>query len=189
MAAAMKITLLAVAAMALLSTASAVTYDVGAPSGEWDLNTDYGSWVSDKKFVPGDSIVFKYTPPQHDVLEVSKADYDSCNTASPINTYTTGNDAVDLSATGTRYFICGIPGHCKTTGNGGMKVQIDIVAASSPAPPTPASGPSASNSPPTPASGPGASNSPPPPETPSAATSVRATAGLGLVVLLAGLMA
>uniref|UniRef100_A0ACD5YQJ0 Uncharacterized protein n=1 Tax=Avena sativa TaxID=4498 RepID=A0ACD5YQJ0_AVESA len=173
MAAAMKITLLAVAAMALLSTASAVTYDVGAPSGEWDLNTDYGSWVSDKKFVPGDSIVFKYTPPQHDVLEVSKADYDSCSAASPITTLKTGNDVVALPATGTRYFICGFTGHCAA----GMKVTIDVGSAgSSPSSPAPASGPSAGNS-------------PQPSQTPSAATSVQATVGLALVVLFAGLMA
>lgn len=186
MAAAMRITLLAVAAMAVLSTASAVTYDVGAPSGAWDLSTDYGNWVSSKKFVAGDTIVFKYTSPAHDVLEVSKADYDSCNSASPITSFNTGNDAILLSDAGTRYFICGVPGHCRTTGTGGMKVQIDVVSGSSPSPP---SGSNSPPSPPAPASGPSASNSPPPPQTPSAATSVRATAGLGLVVLLAGLMA
>ncbi|CAM0946009.1 unnamed protein product [Alopecurus aequalis] len=210
MAAAMRITLLAVAAMAVLGTASAMTYTVGGPSGAWDLNTDYGTWVSDKKFLTGDSIVFTYDPQQHSVLEVSKADYDSCNTASPIKPFTTGNDTVVLTASGTRYFICGVPGHCKTTGTtGNMKVTIDVASGSSPSPPAPANGPSASNSPPpsppapangpsasnsppaplTPASGPGASSSPPPPQTPSAATSVGATAGLGLAVLLAGLMA
>jgi hypothetical protein len=175
MAAAMRIALLAVAAMAALSAASAATYNVGEPEGAWDLRTDYGSWVSSKKFHPGDTIVFKYSSQAHDVLEVSKADYDSCSASSPITTLKTGNDEVALNATGTRYFICGIPGHCTTTGTGQMKIAIDVVEGSSPSPPAPASGP-------------GASSSPPPPA-PSAATSVRATAGLGLVVLFAGLLA
>jgi hypothetical protein len=176
-AAAMKITLLAVAAMAVLSTASAATYNVGEPAGDWGFGVDYGTWASSKKFLTGDSIVFKYSPQLHDVLEVSKADYDSCSAASPITTMKTGNDVVALSAVGTRYFICGIPGHC---GNG-MKVTIDIVSASSPSSPT-------SPSSPAPASGPSGSNSPSPPS-PSTATSVKATAGLGLFVVLAGLMA
>uniref|UniRef100_A0ACD5YQ77 Uncharacterized protein n=1 Tax=Avena sativa TaxID=4498 RepID=A0ACD5YQ77_AVESA len=176
MAAAMRIALLAVAAMAVLSTASAATYNVGEPAGAWDLGIDYGSWVSSKKFHPGDTVVFKYSPQSHDVVEVTKAGYDSCSTASPIATLKTGNDAITLTSTGTRYFICGFAGHCTTTGTGGMKVQIDVVEGSSPSSPAPASGPSAGNS-------------PPPPETPSSATSVGATAGLGLVVLLAGLMA
>ncbi|KAM0924090.1 hypothetical protein ACQ4PT_005086 [Festuca glaucescens] len=174
MAAAMKITLLAVAAMAVLSTASAATYNVGEPAGDWGFGINYDSWASSKQFIPGDSIVFKYSAQAHDVLEVSKADYDSCSAASPITTLNTGNDIVSLPATGTRYFICGFTGHC----TGGMKVAINVVSASSPS--TPSS--------PAPASGPSASNSPPPPS-PSAATSVRVTAGLGFVVLLAGLMA
>ncbi|KAM0924091.1 hypothetical protein ACQ4PT_005087 [Festuca glaucescens] len=174
MAAAMKITLLALAAMAILSTASATTYNVGEPAGEWGFGINYGSWASSKQFIPGDSIVFKYSPQAHDVLEVSKVDYDSCSAASPMTTLKTGNDIVALPVTGTRYFICGIAGHCSA----GMKVTIDVVSASSPS--TPSS--------PAPTSGPSASNSPPLPS-PSAATSVRVTAGLGLVVLLAGIMA
>ncbi|CAM0946011.1 unnamed protein product [Alopecurus aequalis] len=178
MAAAMRITLLAVAAMAVLSTASAATYNVGEPSGAWDLSTDYGNWVSSKKFLPNDQVVFKYSPQAHDVLEVSKADYDSCNTANPITTFNSGNDIITLTTTGTRYFICGFPGHCRTTGTGGMKVKIDVVEGSSSSSPAPAGAP-----------GPGASNSPLPSQ-PSAATSVGAT-GFGLAVLLsvAGLIA
>jgi plastocyanin len=162
----MRITLLAIAAMALLSTAYAETYNVGEPGGAWDFGVNYGSWASSKRFLPGDSIVFKYSAQAHDVLEVSKADYDSCSAASPITTLKTGNDVVDLPTTGTRYFICGFTGHCTA----GMKVKIDVVAGSSPSSPAPASGPSAGNS-------------------PSAANSVKVTAGLVLVVLLAGFMA
>jgi hypothetical protein len=34
----------------------------------------------------------------------------------------TGNDAIPLAAAGSRYFICGVTGHCSA----GMKVQVDI---------------------------------------------------------------
>ncbi|VAH38471.1 unnamed protein product [Triticum turgidum subsp. durum] len=164
--------LLAMAAMAVLSTASAATYNVGEPGGAWDLSTNYGTWASSRNFQTNDQIVFKYSPQAHDVLEVSKADYDSCSTANPITTFNSGNDVVTFTATGTRYFICGFPGHCA----GGMKVKIDVMPGSSSKSPVPANGPSASNA--------------PPPTPVSATTNVEAT-GFGLAVLLAiaGLMA
>ena len=162
---------LAMAVMAILSTASAAIYNVGEPGGAWDLSTNYGTWASSRNFKADDQIVFKYSPQAHDVLEVSKADYDSCSTASPITTLNSGNDVVTLTASGTRYFICGFPGHCA----GGMKVKIDVMSGSSSSP-APASGPSASNA--------------PPPTPVSTATNVEAI-GYGLAVLLAiaGLMA
>ena len=149
-----------------------MTHRVGEPGGAWDLTTDYGSWASSREFHPRDELIFRHQPGAHNVLEVSKADYDSCSTASPIATLNSGNDVVTLIATGTRYFICGFPGHCA----GGMKVKIDVMPGSSSTSPAPASGPSASNA--------------PPPTPVSAATNVEAT-GFGLAVLLAvvGLMA
>ncbi|KAI5009637.1 hypothetical protein ZWY2020_011774 [Hordeum vulgare] len=149
--------------MTILSTASAAIYNVGEPGGAWDLS-NYGTGRP-PELPPKRRIAFKYSPQAHDVLEVSKADYDSCSTASPIATLNSGNDVVSLTATGTRYFICGFPGHCA----GGMKVKIDVVPSSSSSSPAPASGPSASNA--------------PPPVPVSAATSV-ATTGFGLAILL-----
>ncbi|XBI59831.1 hypothetical protein VPH35_040838 [Triticum aestivum] len=159
--------LLVVAAMAILSTAaSAAMYNVGEPGGAWDLGTNYSTWASSRNFQPDDQIVFKYSPQAHDVLEVSKADYDSCSNATPIATLNSGNDVIALTVTGTRYFICGFPGHCA----GGMKVKIDVMPSSSSSSPSPAGGPSASNAPlPTPV---------------SAAISMEAT-DFGLTVLLA----
>ena len=116
--------------------------------------------------------MFKYTPQTHDVLEVNKAAYDSCTTSNAIANHTTGNDVIRLDATGTRYFICGITGHCA----GGMKLQVDVVMPGSTSMP--------------PAGAPGASP-PPPPSTPgSSATKATATGfGLAAVMLAAGLMA
>lgn len=86
---------------------------------------------------------FKYMP-YHNVLEVTAADYASCNVDSPISTHSGGNTAFKLTATGTRYFICGIPNHCL---NGTMHVTITTVpydaaaAAAATADDAPASGP------------------------------------------------
>ncbi|CAL5080264.1 unnamed protein product [Urochloa decumbens] len=162
----------AVMAVAMFGAASAATYNVGEPSGSWDLRTNYGDWAASKRFHPGDQLVFKYSPQNHDVLEVSKADYDSCSTATPIATHNSGNDAIVLASAGTRYFICGFTGHCA----GGMKLQVDVV-------------PSATTSL-APAGAPGA-NAPVSPSTPaSAATKATATGfALAAVLLAASLMA
>ncbi|KAG2642073.1 mavicyanin-like [Panicum virgatum] len=165
----------AVMAAALVGMASAAVYNVGEPAGSWDLRTNYGDWTASKRFHPGDQIVFRYSPQAHDVVEVSKADYDSCSTARPIATHTSGNDAIALTSTGTRYFICGFTGHC----DGGMKLQVEVV-------------PGATTSV-APAGAPGA-NAPVSPQTPStpdsAATKATATGfALAGVLLAAGLMA
>ena len=62
--------------------------------------------------------------PYHNVLEVTQADYDSCNPGNPISTHSGGDTVFKLAATGTRYFICGIPRHCL---NGTMHVKITTV--------------------------------------------------------------
>ena len=154
--------------MVLVGMASAATYNVGEPGGAWDLTTNYTNWVAQKRFHPGDQIVFKYSAQRHDVVEVNKAGYDSCSTSTSIATHTTGNDVIPLTSTGTRYFICGFPGHCTTTGTGNMKIQIDVVQADSSSAPAPV----ATTTPPSPPS--------------SAATSLKATAAAA--VLLAALL-
>ncbi|XP_039814769.1 uclacyanin 1-like [Panicum virgatum] len=122
---------LTVAVAAVLGTAHGASYTVGAPAGSWDLRTNYTSWASGINFRAGDQLVFKYSPAAHDVLEVSKADHDSCTASRPLATFTTGDDTVPLPAGGvTRYFICGVPGHCA----GGMKLAVRVEAASAPAP-------------------------------------------------------
>jgi plastocyanin len=115
--------LLAIAmAAAVLGTALGASYTVGAPRGSWDTQTNYVQWTSSIKFLAGDQVLFRYSRAAHNVVEVSKADYDSCSASSPIASFQTGNDIVPLTGAGSRYFICGVPGHC----DGGMKVRIDV---------------------------------------------------------------
>ncbi|CAL9120302.1 unnamed protein product, partial [Musa textilis] len=127
----------AMATVAAISTfAMGANYDVGGPAGSWDLATNYTQWVSGKAFRVGDTLTFKYAS-SHDVLEVSSAAYSSCTTSNPISTSTGGKTVVTLNGTGSRYFICGTPGHCA----GGMKLQIDVASSTSTPPPSPSSTP------------------------------------------------
>jgi hypothetical protein len=80
------------------------------------------------------SAAFKYNS-YHNVLEVTKDAYEACTTTNPISFDNSGTTTVLLTMPGTRYFICGAPGHCV----GGMKMQIEV--ADRPAPTTPSSPP------------------------------------------------
>ncbi|OMO99968.1 Plastocyanin-like protein [Corchorus olitorius] len=162
-------TLVGLAATALLiQLAMAANYTVGGPNGSWDSSTDLQTWVAAQKFEVGDNLIFQYLP-NHDVLEVSKPDYDNCQTSSPIQTHNDGNTVIPLTAPGKRYFICGTMGHCDQ----GMKIEIDTLASSTPPPTT-------SPSTPAPKSSPSPANSPEPtPDVPSSSPDVPSTESPG----------
>ncbi|KAJ4785698.1 early nodulin-like protein 1 [Rhynchospora pubera] len=180
-----KILLAFVAVVAIAEVVIATTYTVGAPNGSWDLQTNYTKWAEANTFHPGDTLTFTYSSSQHDVLEVTQVNYDSCSTTNPIATHNDGNTVITLSAVGTRYFICGFSGHC----GAGQKVQINVVSGSPSAPAPSSGGPTPPSSVPStpgstsPVASPPAGNSPPD----SGATTV--TAGAGLLVGLAALLA
>ncbi|XP_071739853.1 mavicyanin-like [Rutidosis leptorrhynchoides] len=171
----MQILMAFVASTMLLQVAFAVDHTVGSPGGSWDLSTNFGVWASNQTFSVGDNLVFQYTP-THDVLEVTKANYDSCGTSGPLSTATSSPTTIPLTAAGKRYFICGTAGHC----NRGQKVEIDVVSKASGPPSTPA--PSS----PTPTTNGPTTSSPPPP--PSSAINLKTTAGstlgFGLLVVM-----
>ncbi|KAG2581446.1 hypothetical protein PVAP13_6KG034670 [Panicum virgatum] len=122
---------------AVMEAAAAATYAVGAPDGLWDMQTDYAQWVKTKTFHPGDKITFTYSPELHDVVEVTEAGYCTCSSANNFSAFRIGNDVVALAAVGTRYFLCGLTGHC----DNGMKIRVDVVAS---APGPAAAGPASS---------------------------------------------
>jgi hypothetical protein len=186
---------LAVAVAAVLGRAHAASYTVGTPAGSWDLSTNYTRWASGIVFRAGDQLVFKYSRSAHNVVEVRKADYDSCSDSSPLNSFSTGDDTVPLPAGGvTRYFICGVPGHC----DGGMKLAVRVEAA------TTAGAPNAAAPSPTPVAMAPRAASPPmatpgarvpvaggpaamPPSS-SAPAAVQSLVGFSLAAIVAGLM-
>ncbi|XP_048232443.1 uclacyanin 1 isoform X2 [Ricinus communis] len=142
---------LAVIAM-LFELAMAANYTVGGSNGGWDTSTNLQAWAASQLFSVGDNLIFQYGA-NHNLFEVSQADYDSCQTSNAIQGHSDGSTVIPLSSPGTRYFICGTPGHCTQ----GMKVEIDVLPSSTPPPATPA----------TPATPPPASPISPPPPSPS----------------------
>ncbi|KAJ1382486.1 Phytocyanin domain [Sesbania bispinosa] len=125
----------------LIKLCMATNHIVGGPNGGWDATSDLQSWSSSQKFSVGDNLIFQY-PPNHDVVEVTKADYDSCQPTNPIQSYNDGATTIPLSSPGKRYFICGTIGHCSQ----GMKVEIDTLA-SAISSDSPAASPSLADSP------------------------------------------
>ncbi|GJV10581.1 uclacyanin 1-like protein [Tanacetum coccineum] len=176
----MRILLVFAATAVLLDMAVAVDITVGSPNGGWDLSTDLSSWASSQTFSVGDNLDFQFTS-THDVLEVTRENYDSCGLGSPISTTVTSPARFPLTAEGSRYFICGRGAHCSQ----GMKVQIDVGSGTS-TPTTPSSPAPPQTTPPSstipPANGPTTSSPPPP----SSAITLKMTTGtvLGFVVLV-----
>lgn len=68
------------------------------------------------------SLVFEYNPTFHNVLQVNRSDFHSCDATSPIATYTTGNDSIVINSPGHYYYICGFVGHCQA----GQKVDLRV---------------------------------------------------------------
>ncbi|KAG8375427.1 hypothetical protein BUALT_Bualt10G0098900 [Buddleja alternifolia] len=70
------------------------------------------------------SEVWEYDGSKDSVLQVSKRDYVTCNTSSPIETYTGGNTKVKLDRSGPYYFISGAKGHCEK----GQKLIVVVIS-------------------------------------------------------------
>nr|GMD83628.1 blue copper protein-like [Ipomoea batatas] len=164
--------------------AAAQTYTVGDSLG-WTVPTTAGSnpyqtWVRNKDFKVGDTLVFNFPTGAHNVAEVSKSAFDSCSGSSPISTESTGPARIALATPGQHFYICTFPGHC----SGGMKLAVNVTGtafppSSGPAPTTP---PSSSTD--TPPSVPSA-DSPPPPSTAAPSIAIAALPLTFLSVALA----
>ncbi|TVU43446.1 hypothetical protein EJB05_09919 [Eragrostis curvula] len=143
---------------------------VGAPAGSWDLRSNYTTWASSINFRARDQLGFKYSRSIHN----------------------TGDDTITLTADGvTRYFICGVPGHC----DAGMKLAVRVEAgatagpnAAAPSPMPVAMAPRAAGPPMgTPTAG-GRRPGLPPSSSAASAGSVGSLVGVGLAAIVAGLL-
>ncbi|KAL6564355.1 hypothetical protein OROMI_015805 [Orobanche minor] len=125
-----KIIVLAMFITVICGSCKASVYKVGDDDG-WDIMGDvvYNQWALSKTFKVGDTIVFEYDPEFHSVLQVSQSDFHSCNTATPISSYTTGNDSIVINNSGHYYYICGVMGHCEA----GQKIDITVTDSHKPA--------------------------------------------------------
>lgn len=65
--------------------------------------------------------VFQYSSSES-LNEVTRENFDSCNTAAVLKAYSTGNTTVTLSEPGQRFFVSGNRLYCL----GGMKLQVNV---------------------------------------------------------------
>ncbi|XP_042503519.1 blue copper protein-like [Macadamia integrifolia] len=101
-------------------TCSATLYTVGDTSG-WDVSTDLNSWVKNKTFNVGDSLLFQYSS-SYTVNEVTRDNFNACNVTRALQIYTGGNTTIPLTKPGDRFFVCGNKLYCL----GGMKLQVHV---------------------------------------------------------------
>ncbi|OWM65929.1 blue copper protein-like [Punica granatum] len=177
-----------------------LTYTVGDGLG-WNVPPGgaaaYQTWASNKTFMVGDVLVFNFVNGTHNVAEVTKAAYDSCNTSSTISLLTNSPVRVTLNTAGEHYFTCTFPRHCTLGQQLTITVSGSSTGAPSPSPTTGASPPPSSTggapSPSTTTTPPPTPTTTPTPTTPSptssdippsgsSATSLRVT-GLSATVL------
>ncbi|KAK6236185.1 hypothetical protein QUC31_019943 [Theobroma cacao] len=124
---------IAIAAM-LQSSSAQTAYVVGDALG-WAIPPGgavaYTTWAANKTFRVGDTLVFNFTSGSHDVARVTRANFDACNSATPLLLLSNGPANFTLNETGDHYFLCAFPGHCSA----GQRLAINVsAAASSPAP-------------------------------------------------------
>lgn len=112
-----------IAAVLILLPAITMAKDiiVGDDNG-WKLNFDYQAWAKDKVFKVGDTLVFKYQPPNHNVYKVNGTEYQNCTKPTENVGLTSGNDKIPLQSTGNKWYICGVKDHCAQ----GMKLSITV---------------------------------------------------------------
>ncbi|VAI23043.1 unnamed protein product [Triticum turgidum subsp. durum] len=136
----MLVAVFAAAALAvafLPGLAVATEHMIGDDKG-WTLNFNYSAWAETKHFVAGDTLVFKYNSPAHNVVEVGGPDFLKCSQPANAVVLTTGEDRVTLDKAGRKWFFCGVGQHCEN----GMKLKITILET---APPTPQPAPPPTN--------------------------------------------
>ncbi|CAF2096142.1 uclacyanin 1 [Brassica rapa] len=121
-----------VLATTLIGIAVATDHTIGGPSG-WTVGANLGTWAAGQTFAVGDNLVFAYPSAFHDVVEVTKPEFDSCQVVKPLITFANGNSIVPLTTPGKRYFICGMPGHCTQ----GMKLEVNVLPNANAAPTAP----------------------------------------------------
>ncbi|XP_021752952.1 mavicyanin-like [Chenopodium quinoa] len=91
----------------------------------WTDGFSYVSWAEKLNFTVGDVLVFSYTKGSHNVLDVTRAAYQSCDNSSGVNAkYETGDDHIELNEAKPYWFICTVDSHCRL----GMRFGINVSA-------------------------------------------------------------
>ncbi|KAL5547805.1 hypothetical protein UlMin_003036 [Ulmus minor] len=113
---------------------SAKLYVVGDQSG-WIIPTShdfYSEWAKSKTFHIGDQLSFNWAIGTHGVTNVTKFEHERCVKSTKHDLSITSHVVVNLTFTGTHYFICTVRTHCEH----GQKLTIDVTSTSSSTPGT-----------------------------------------------------
>lgn len=102
------------------ATIVAVDHVVGGKSG-WTQKEGaalYTTWAKGEKFTKGDNLIFNFVG-EHNVGEVTKEAYDSCNVTAAKNVVNKSPVKITLT-TGIHYYVC--TPHC----GAGQKITVDV---------------------------------------------------------------
>ncbi|KAF4401209.1 hypothetical protein G4B88_014050 [Cannabis sativa] len=94
----------------------------------------YSNWSSSHFFKLGDSLAFDFETGRYNVIQVTRQEYESCTSWSPIKIYYEGPAIVPLTQQGVLYFICNLSNYC----NLGQKIAITVHDCPKTNPPSPA---------------------------------------------------
>ncbi|OAP11361.1 ENODL11 [Arabidopsis thaliana] len=148
--------------------------NVGGSLDAWKVpespNHSLNHWAESVRFQVGDALLFKYDSKMDSVLQVTKENYEKCNTQKPLEEHKDGYTTVKLDVSGPYYFISGAPsGNCAK----GEKVTVVVQSPNHPKP-----GPAAVTPtlPPKPSTTPAAPAPAPPTPSPKSSTSTMAPA-------------
>ncbi|KAL9230970.1 hypothetical protein vseg_006251 [Gypsophila vaccaria] len=124
----MNVVLMVVALMCcvLVNSSNALIHVVGGKDG-WEIPpkpTFYADWAKPRIFGVHDKLVFPYRVGAHNILQVSKQDFDKCGNDHVYEQYYKGPTVIKLNATGDYYFYSGIGTHCEL----GQKLHVHVVA-------------------------------------------------------------
>uniref|UniRef100_A0A0E0KGV6 Phytocyanin domain-containing protein n=1 Tax=Oryza punctata TaxID=4537 RepID=A0A0E0KGV6_ORYPU len=80
----------------------------------------YSAWASNRTFVAGDNLVFRFETGMYNVVQVGRREYDDCTADDPYRDWSTGPAVVRLDSAAVRYFICTVGNYCSL----GVKVYV-----------------------------------------------------------------
>ncbi|XP_018461851.1 early nodulin-like protein 11 [Raphanus sativus] len=101
---------------------------VGGYVGSWKVpdspSNTLNHWAEANRFKVGDVLVWAYDAKVDSVLQVTKEDYDSCNTSKPLKQFNDGDTKFKLDNSGPYFFISGAPGSCTK----GERIHLVVLA-------------------------------------------------------------
>ncbi|KAF3510844.1 hypothetical protein F2Q69_00009822 [Brassica cretica] len=105
---------------------------VGGSAQAWKVpdspSNTLNHWAENNRFKVGDILVWKYDAKVDSVLQVTKEDYDSCNTEKPLKQFNDGDTKFELDNSGAYFVISGAPDHCAK----GQKIHLVVLAERNP---------------------------------------------------------